>query len=180
MRHLHAPSRAIAAFSDAHSLVQPCVPDQTPPRPQLIQCDSDPTALRRDYRTNFHLYWWAESAHRNTTVRTGPYTAVRELIPFLVNERRKTKRFEVSIGKPNREGLSPREIPGPESTASGVTRQPGTDPEFQQSCSTTTLGFPLPPQSSPKPQTHPADETNQHFGSFAKAEVTSPAPQIRN
>jgi hypothetical protein len=113
-------------------------------------------------------------------VRTGPYTAVRELIPFLVDERRKSKRFEVGIGKPNREGLGTCEIPGTKSAASGVTRQPRTDPEFQQSCSTTTLGFPLPPQSSPKPQTHPADETNQHFGSFAKAEVTSPAPQIRN
>jgi len=31
--------------SDAHSSVQPCVPDQTPPRPQLIQCDNDPCRL---------------------------------------------------------------------------------------------------------------------------------------
>src|SRR5207302_457420 len=111
------------------------------------------------------------SAHRNTTVRTGPYTAVRELIPFLVNERRKTKRFEVGIGKPNREGLGACEIPGAKSAASGVTCQPWANPEFQQSCSTTALGFPLPPQSRPKPQTDPADETKQHFWRFAKAEI---------
>ena len=58
----------------------------------------------------------------HTTVRTGPYTAVRELIPFLVDERRKTKRFEVGIRKPDREGLGTCEIPGTQSAASGVTR----------------------------------------------------------
>jgi hypothetical protein len=76
-------------------------------------------------------------------MRTGPYTAVRELIPFLVNERRKTKRFEVGIGKPNKEGFGACEIPRTKSAASGVTRQPWADPESQQSCSTTTLGFPI-------------------------------------
>jgi len=30
------------------------------------------------HREHFHAYWWAETAHRNTTVRTGPYTAVRD------------------------------------------------------------------------------------------------------
>jgi hypothetical protein len=37
----HAPSRATDTEAGAHSLVQPCVPDQTPPRPQHIQCDND-------------------------------------------------------------------------------------------------------------------------------------------
>ena len=64
----------------------------------------------------------------HTTVRTGPYTAVRELIPFLVDERRKTKRFEVGIGKPNREGFGACEIPRAKSAASGVTRQPSAAP----------------------------------------------------
>ena len=44
------------------------------------------------------------------------------MIPFLVNERRKTKRFEVGIGKPNREGLGACEIPRAKSAASGITR----------------------------------------------------------
>src|SRR6185437_9723501 len=113
-------------------------------------------------------------------VRTGPYTAVREVIPFRVNERRKTKRFEVGIGKPYREGFGACEIPRAKPAASGVTRQPWADPKFQQSCSATALGFPLPPQSSPKPQTDPADKTKQHFWCFAKAEIASPAPQIWN
>src|SRR5437763_8410056 len=46
--------------SDAHSSVQTCVPDQTPPRPQLIQCDNDPCRLAPGPSyTDFHSYWWA-------------------------------------------------------------------------------------------------------------------------
>jgi transposase len=40
----------------------------------------------------------------HTTVRTGPYTAVREVTPLLVDQRRKAERFEIGIGKPNRKG----------------------------------------------------------------------------
>jgi hypothetical protein len=38
-------------------------------------------------------------------VHTGPYTAVREVTPLLADQRRKTERFEVSIGKPDRKGF---------------------------------------------------------------------------
>jgi hypothetical protein len=66
------------------------------------------------------------------------------------------------------------------SATSGVTRRPWADLDLQQSYSTRALGFPLPPQSSPKPQTNPADKTKRHFWRFAKAEIASPAQQMRD
>jgi len=45
----------------------------------------------------------------------------------LIDQRRKSQRFEVRIGKPNREGFGPREIPGSKSTASRVTGQAWTN-----------------------------------------------------
>lgn len=44
----------------------------------------------------------------HTTLRTGPYTAVREVTLLLVNQRTKAKRFEVVIGKPHRKGFGDR------------------------------------------------------------------------
>jgi len=41
----------------------------------------------------------------------------------LINQRRKSQRFEVRFGEPNREGFGPRQIPGSKSTASRVTGQ---------------------------------------------------------
>ena len=71
--HPHALS-AVPRHSDAHSSVQRCAPNQTPPRPQLIQCDNDPCRLpRRDSSyTDFHLYWWAKRP-----IKTPPYVGVR-------------------------------------------------------------------------------------------------------
>src|SRR3982750_3259966 len=59
------------------------------------------------------------------------------------------------------------------------TPQPGTDPQFQESGSSTPLGFPWPPQRRPEPQTNPADQTHQHLRRFAEAKIVSPTPQIR-
>jgi hypothetical protein len=61
-------------------------------------------------------------------LRTGPYTAVREVTLLLVNECGKTKRLEVGIGKPNRQGFGSREIPGTKTTAGGVTCHSQTHP----------------------------------------------------
>src|SRR3954447_26837376 len=70
---------------------------------------------------------------------------------------RETKRFEVGIGKPDRQGSGSREIPGTKTAASGITRQPRTHSQLQECCPATTWSFPLPPQRSPKPQTNPAN-----------------------
>jgi RNA polymerase sigma factor (sigma-70 family) len=85
----------------------------------------------------------------------------------LIDQRRKSQRFEVRVGKPNGEGFSPREIPGSKSTASGVTGQAWTNTQCQQSFQATAGGFPLPPQSRSKSQTDPASEGDQHFWRFA-------------
>src|SRR5258708_21839203 len=81
----------------------------------------------------------------HTTVRTGPYTAVREVTPLLVDQRRKTERFEIGIGKPDREGFGLCEIPGAESAAGGVTFQPGKHPQLNQFLPATAGGFFPPP-----------------------------------
>ena len=72
----------------------------------------------------------------HTTVHTGPYTAVREVAPSLLGQRRKAKRFEIGIGKPDRKGLSLGKVPRAESTAGCVCCQPQTAPQFEQSLST--------------------------------------------
>jgi enterochelin esterase-like enzyme len=104
-----------------------------------------------------HRGRWSPTDPCHTTVRTGPYTAVREVTLLLVNECGKTKRLEISIGEPNRQGLGACEVPGTEPAAGGIACQPRTDAQFQQSCSAAAWSFPLPPHCSPKPQTHPAD-----------------------
>jgi hypothetical protein len=53
-------------------------------------------------------------------------------------------------------------------------------PQFEQRRPAPTRCFPLPPQSSTKPQPDPAREVSQHHRRFAEAEVAAPAPHIRN
>src|SRR5208283_4951027 len=118
------------------------------------------------------------------TPATPPCVRVRtrrfELVTLApLDQRRKSERFEVCIGKPNGEGLSPREVPRASPAAGGVARQPWTHPQLQQRRPATAWGFPLPPQSRPQPQADPAGEVNEHFGRFAEAEIVTPAPQIR-
>src|SRR5215831_7331443 len=64
----------------------------------------------------------------------------------------KSERFEVRIRESKSEGLGPCEIPRAVTTASRITGQPRTHPEFQQSRSTTAGSCPLPPQSRPEAQ----------------------------
>ena len=47
----------------------------------------------------------------HTTVRTGPYTAVRKVELTRFEQGWETERFEVSIGEPHREGFAPGDIP---------------------------------------------------------------------
>ena len=84
------------------------------------------------------------------------YGGSRWLRRHFIEQRRKTERFEVRIGKPHREGLSLREIPGAKPAASGVACQPRAHPEFQQRGAATTRCFPLPPHSRPESQPDPA------------------------
>src|ERR1017187_209398 len=75
-------------------------------------------------------------------VRTRRFETVT--LTFL-EQRRKSQRFEVCLGKPYVEGLGEREIPGATATASHIGRQLWTHPQLKQ-CRPTTAGcFPLPP-----------------------------------
>ena len=65
----------------------------------------------------------------HTTVRTGPYTAVRVGYAAAIVQRWKSERFEVSIGKPHREGFGPGQVPGAESAAGRVVGQARANPE---------------------------------------------------
>src|SRR5215469_777059 len=49
------------------------------------------------------------------------------------------------------------------------------DPMCEQSRSTTTWGFPLPPKSGPESQPDPAGEGYQHLRRLAEAEIAAPA-----
>src|SRR5213592_2599976 len=86
------------------------------------------------------------------TPATPPCVRVRtrrfELVALTpIDQRRKSKRFEVGVGKPHREGFGPSEVPRAASATSRVTSQSRTNPQFQQCRSATARCFPLPPQS---------------------------------
>src|SRR5262249_48689805 len=59
-----------------------------------------------------------------------------------------------------------------------ITRQPRKHPQFDQCRPPTASSFPLPPQSSPKPQPDPACKVSQQHRRFAEAEIAAPAPHI--
>lgn len=81
-----------------------------------------------------------------TTMRTGPYTAVRDVTPLIVHERRKTKRCEVGIGKPYGKSLGSREVPVTRPLPAVLLASLGR-PQLQERCSSTTLGFSIAARS---------------------------------
>ena len=60
----------------------------------------------------------------HTTVRTGPYTAVREVTLTRFDQGRQTKRFEVGVGQPDREGFAPGDVPGAAAAAGRIAQLP--------------------------------------------------------
>src|SRR5229473_3564827 len=115
----------------------------------------------------------------HTTVRTGPYTAVREVALTRFDQGWETERFEVGVGKPKREGLAPGDVPGATAAAGRIAQFP-RDSQCDQCRTTATWCFPLTPQSGPQSQPDPASESDQHLRRFAKAVIAAPAPHIRD
>ena len=104
------------------------------------------------------------------TPATPPCVRVRtrrfELVALaFIDQRWKSERFEVGIGKPNREGFGPSEVPGAAS-ATVVASQSRTNPQCQQCRSTTARCFPLPPQRCTQSQPDPAGQVLQHHRRF--------------
>src|ERR1039457_6475253 len=110
----------------------------------------------------------------------GPPPAVREVGPLLVDQRRKTERFEIGIRKPYAKGLGLGEIPGTKSTAGGVACQSRTHSEVKQCLPAAARCFLLPPQSGPEPQPNPASERQQHVRRFAESKIAAPTPHVRS
>src|SRR5208283_573952 len=107
------------------------------------------------------------------TPATPPCVRVRtrrfELVALTaIDQRRKSQRLEVSIGKPNREGLGPSQVPRATSTASRVIGEAWTNPQRQQSGAATAWCFPLPPHRCPQSQSDPAGQVQQLIGRFAE------------
>src|SRR4029077_3912115 len=82
-------------------------------------------------------------ARRNshTTVRTGPYTAVREVALTRFDQGREAERFEVGIGESHGESFAPGEMPG-STTAAGHVAQFPQDVDHDTGQVSTILGYP--------------------------------------
>ena len=80
----------------------------------------------------------------HTTVRTAPYTAVREVTLTRFDQGRETERFEVGIGEPDREGFTPGEMPGATAAAGRIAQLP-RDSQRDECRSATPWCFPLTP-----------------------------------
>ena len=113
----------------------------------------------------------------HTTVRTGPYTAVREVTLTRFDQGRETERCEVGIGESHGEGFAPGEIPGSTAATRRVAQRP-RDSQCDECRSPTPRCFPLAPEGGPQLQADPASESDQRLGRFAKAEIDAPAPHI--
>src|SRR3977135_1301710 len=114
----------------------------------------------------------------HTTVRTGPYTAVREVALTRAEQGWETERSEVRIGKPSGEGSAAGKIPWTAAAAGRVPCSPFRDPICDKSRAATPWCLPLAPQSGPQSQPDPTSKSDQHLGRLAKAEIAAPAPHI--
>ena len=94
--------------------------------------------LRRQTSTRF------SRRNSHTTVRTGPYTAVREVTLTHVDQARETERFEVGIGEPDRESFTPGEMPGATATGGRIAQLP-RDSQRDECRSAPPWCFPLTP-----------------------------------
>jgi hypothetical protein len=65
------------------------------------------------------------------------------------------------MGEPHREGLGPREMPGPTPAASRIAGQPRKHRQADQRRPATALCFPLPPHSRPESQLSRRSDTEQ-------------------
>ena len=112
-------------------------------------------------------------------MRTGPYTAVREVGLTRAEQGWETERSEVRIGKPSGEGSAAGKIPWTTAAAGRVPCSPYRDPIYDKCRAATPWCFPLAPESGPQSQPDPASESDQHLRCFAEAEIAAPAPHIR-
>ena len=112
-------------------------------------------------------------------MRTGPYTAVREVALTRLEQGWEPERFEVCIGEPGGEGSASGEIPRTPAATGRVPCCPRRDSQCDECRSPTPWSFPLAPEGGPQSQPDPASEGNQFLGRFAEAKIAAPATHIR-
>src|SRR6266567_3027520 len=114
----------------------------------------------------------------HTTVRTGPYTAVRGVTLALLGQRRETERAEVGIGQAEMQGLVLTGGPRTAEAGGRITSQHRSHAECDQSRPASARGSPLPPQGAAESPPDPTSQRSQHLRCLAEAEVVSPAHHI--
>jgi len=149
-------------------------------KPHSFSLIGDPSILA--FLPRSALDWHRDGGHPPTPA-TPPCVRVRtrrfELVTLaFIDQRWKSERFEVGVGKPNREGFGPSEVPGTASATGRVASQSRTNAQCQPCRSTTAGCFPLPPQSCTQSQPDPTSQVNQHIWRFTETEIASPAPEI--
>jgi len=104
--------------------------ERRPPRlvatSSMIPCPTlafrDKTKVRPHFRSGLRGASRLRRSH--TTVRTGPYTAVREVTLARFDQGQESERFEVGIGESHREGFAPGEVSGSTAATGHVAQLP--------------------------------------------------------
>src|SRR5438067_3145323 len=94
----------------------------------------------------------------HTTVRTGPYTAVRGVALALIGQRRKTERAEVGIGQAEMQGLVLTGGPRTAEAGRRITGQRRSHAKCNQSRPASARGSPLPPQGAAESTPNPTGQ----------------------
>src|SRR5215475_2567906 len=103
----------------------------------------------------------------HTTVRTGPYTAVRWIIRIVEHEGRQAERDEGDIGEGDRQGGAVTKPPWAVGAASGHSRQPPPDTAAGQFRKPRAAALPLLPGDGAQPPPSPLFKFAQHRGSVS-------------
>src|SRR5437867_4500110 len=109
-------------------------------------------------------------------VRTRRFEKVMNLTPR--EQRRKAASAKVRIRKRNRQGLRMGQMPGATAAGGSFLRECAAHAQLKQHRPAAALGFPVPPQRSPKSQSNPASQLDQQIGRFAEPKIAAPAPHI--
>src|SRR5206468_8781122 len=95
-------------------------------------------------------------------VRTRRFEKVMNLTPR--EQRRKAASAKVRIRKRNRQGLRMGQMPGATAAGGSFLRECAAHAQLKQHRPAAALGFPVPPQRSPKSQSNPASQLDQQIG----------------
>ncbi len=114
----------------------------------------------------------------HTTVRTGPYTAVRRVELTANRQSRKSQPVEVNIGQCDSKRRTVGEPPRTVSAARRLRGQVSTHSPFRQLPKPHRPSPPLLPHRGSQPASDPPLKAFQHARRVALPEIAKPTPQI--